>query len=211
MKVVPVDSPRSVTARGAATRARIVEAAATLTYERGVAGTSLDDIMAASATSKSQLYHYFADKDALIGAVIEEQADRVLAFQAALLDEVETLAGLRGWRDAIVAVSRAARGIGGCPLGTLGSELADRSDAARTLVAKGFATWELRLASCLQRLRERGELDPRADLNDLATSVISALEGGLLLAQTTRTTRPLELALDMALEHVGHRSIAAVP
>lgn len=211
MKSTSVVRPRSVTARGAATRARIVETAATLIYERGVGGTSLDDIMATSRTSKSQLYHYFADKDALIGAVIQKQADRVLAFQAFLLDEVETLAGLRDWRDAIVAANRAARGIGGCPLGTLGSELADRSETARALVAQGFEAWELRLASCLLRLRERGELDPRADPRDLANSVIAALEGGLLLAQTTRTTRPLELALDMALQHVGRCAKADVP
>ena len=199
-----------MTARGAATRARIVEAAAELIYERGVGGTSLDDVMGASSTSKSQLYHYFADKDALIGAVIQAQTGRVLAFQATLLDNVETLAGLRGWRDAIVAASEAACGIGGCPLGTLGSELADRSDSARALVAQGFESWELRLASCLRRLRERGELDPDADLNDLAASLIGALQGGLLLAQTTRTVRPLKLVLDMALEHVGRRTKAGV-
>ncbi len=58
--------PPRLTARGAATRARIVAAAASLVYERGFAGTSLDDVMAATGTSKSQLYHYFADKDALI-------------------------------------------------------------------------------------------------------------------------------------------------
>ncbi|MCW6512574.1 TetR/AcrR family transcriptional regulator [Lichenifustis flavocetrariae] len=199
-----------MTARGAATRARIVEAAAGLIYDRGVGGTSLDDVMRASSTSKSQLYHYFADKDALIGAVIQAQTCRVLAFQATLLDHVETLAGLRGWRDAIVAATEAACGVGGCPLGTLGSELADRSENARALVAEGFQAWELRLASCLRRLREHGELDPGAEPNDLAASLIGALQGGLLLAQTTRTVRSLKLVLDMALEHVGSRAKAGV-
>ena len=71
------DEPRRPTARGAATRARIVEAAADLVYRRGASGTSLEDIMAASATSKSQVYHYFADKDGLMRAVIELQTRRV--------------------------------------------------------------------------------------------------------------------------------------
>ena len=52
---------RSLTARGAATRARIVEAAADLIYARGVEQTSLDEVMATSGVSKSQLYHYFAE------------------------------------------------------------------------------------------------------------------------------------------------------
>ena len=68
---------RALTARGAATKARIVAAAASLVYERGIAGTSLDDVMAATGTSKSQLYHYFADKDALICEVIRAQLGRV--------------------------------------------------------------------------------------------------------------------------------------
>jgi TetR/AcrR family transcriptional repressor of nem operon len=36
--------------------------------------------------------------------------------------------------------------------------------------------------------------------------VISALQGGILLAQTMRSARPLELALDMALEHIARHS-----
>ena len=65
-------TPR-LTTRGAATRARIVAGAAELMYARGVAGTSLDDIMAATNTSKSQLYHYFTGKDDLVLDVIRSQ------------------------------------------------------------------------------------------------------------------------------------------
>ena len=74
---------RRLTARGAATKARIVAAAASLVYERGIAGTSLDDVMAATGTSKSQLYHYFADKDALIHEVIKAQLGRIFTAQQA--------------------------------------------------------------------------------------------------------------------------------
>lgn len=70
---------RAFTARGAATRARIVEAASELMYVRGVAATTLDNIMAASGVSKSQLYHHFPDKDALVRQVIDRQSNRLLA------------------------------------------------------------------------------------------------------------------------------------
>src|SRR6266851_8268465 len=89
--------PRRLTARGAATRARIVAAAASLVYERGFAGTSLDDVMAATGTSKSQLYHYFADKDALICEVIQAQLGRIIAAQEAGLHEVSSWEGLQRW------------------------------------------------------------------------------------------------------------------
>ncbi len=192
-----------LTARGAATRARIVEAAADLVYIRGVAGTSMDDVMDASATSKSQLYHYFADKDELIREVITLQTARVLAGQEPYLRDLDSLAGLRRWRDAIVDTNRVTGGIGGCPVGSLSSELADQSEHARELLSHSFQTWESYLVNGLQAMRDRGELAPSADLHDLATAIMTALQGGLLLAQTTRSPRPLELALDMALAHVA--------
>ncbi|HEY6518350.1 MAG TPA: TetR family transcriptional regulator C-terminal domain-containing protein [Roseiarcus sp.] len=198
--------PRKATARGAATRARIIAAAADLVCRRGARATSLDDIMAASATSKSQLYHYFADKDALMRAVIELQTRRVTGGQATLLEAVDTLDRLRGWRDEVVAMNKAAHSVGGCPLGSLASELADQSESARAMLADGFGLWRSHLARALRAMRDRGELKEDAKPEDLATAVIAALEGGLLLAQTARTTRPLELALDMAIDHVARAS-----
>ena len=50
-------------------------------YERGVAATTLADVRAASATSKSQVYQHFADKDALVKEVIETRAEDVLTQQ----------------------------------------------------------------------------------------------------------------------------------
>ncbi len=198
---------RPTTPRGAATRARIVEAAADLVRARGASGTSLEDIMEASSTSKSQLYHYFADKDALMRAVIECQTGRVLGFQAARLEGVDSLAGLRRWRDAIVRINKSAGGVGGCPLGSLASELADRSESARALLAHGFELWESYLVTGLQAMRDNGRLKPEANPADLAAATIAALQGGLLLAQTTRSSRPLELALDMAIDHIARSSV----
>jgi AcrR family transcriptional regulator len=199
-------APRPVTARGAATRARIVKAAADLVYRLGASATSLEDIMEASATSKSQLYHYFADKNALMRAVIEFQTGQVMSVQSAHLDAVDSLAGLRRWRDAVVSINRATRGVGGCPLGSLASELSDQSESARALLAHGFELWESQLRQRLRAMRDRGALKPEADPAELATAVIAALQGGLLLAQTTRASRPLELALDMAIGHIARLS-----
>src|SRR5260370_38364118 len=58
------------TGRGRASRERIVERAAELIAERGVAGTSLDDVLAAAGAGKSQLYHYFSGRDGLGAAAV---------------------------------------------------------------------------------------------------------------------------------------------
>jgi TetR/AcrR family transcriptional regulator, transcriptional repressor for nem operon len=200
-------TPPRATARGQATKARIIQAAAALVAARGVAGTTLDDVMEASSTSRSQIYHYFADKDALMCAVVKAQSDRVLGFHASSLAGIDSLEDLRRWRNQVVKLNRATRGVGGCPIGSLASELADRSEEARELLAKSFQRWESYLAMGLKAMQDRGVLGRHAHPDDLATAVVSALQGGLLLTQTTRSTRPLELALDMALDHVSAHSV----
>ncbi len=194
---------RRLTARGAATRARIVDAAASLVYERGTAGTSLDDVMAATGTSKSQLYHYFADKDALICEVIKAQLGRIIAAQEAGLHEVSSWEGLQRWCDHFVTATRATHGAGGCPLGSLVGELADQSEPARRVLAQCFAEWQSYLSEGFEAMRGNGELAAHADPAELALTVMSALQGGLLMAQATRSARPLELALNMALQHMA--------
>ncbi len=74
------DRPR-LTAKGARTRARIVEEAAALIHERGVAGTTLEDVKVAAEVSGSQMYHYFPDKNDLVQAVIDYQADTIVSHQ----------------------------------------------------------------------------------------------------------------------------------
>ena len=189
-----------LTSRGVATRTRIVDAAADLMFEHGVGGTSLDDVLVATGTSKSQLYHYFADRDSLLRAVVERQAQRVLEGQGPVTD---TLESLHAWGRAVVAGSAELDCVGGCPLGSLANELADRSDETRLALAAGFAAWQAHLAAGIAAMRSAGELVPSADPDELATAVLAAIQGGLLLAKTTRSTRPLELAVAMAEQHVG--------
>jgi TetR/AcrR family transcriptional repressor of nem operon len=203
-----------LTARGAATKARIVDGAASLVREHGVAGTSLDAVMTATGTSRSQLYHYFVNKDALISEVIKTQLGRVIAAQEPCLREVSSWDGLQRWCDHLVTMTRATQGVGGCPLGSLVGELADRSDSARHELARSFAEWQSYLSAGFAAMRDNGELAAEADVDELALTMMSALQGGLLLAQTTRSARPLELALTMGLGHIAgyrHNTMQAPP
>ena len=76
------DRPK-LTPKGARTRARIVEEAAALIHERGVASTTLEDVKVAAEVSGSQMYHYFPDKNDLVQAVIDYQADTIVKQPAA--------------------------------------------------------------------------------------------------------------------------------
>jgi hypothetical protein len=88
-------------------------------------------------------------------------------------------------------------------LGALASELANYSEPARKRLADSFSMWRDRIGNGLAKMRERGELSAAADPHDLALALLSAVEGGLLLAKTTHSSRPLEIAIDMAIDHVA--------
>jgi AcrR family transcriptional regulator len=187
-----------LTAKGERTRARIVEAAAGLIYERGVAGTSLDDIRSAAGVSGSQLSHYFAGKDELVQAVIGYQAATITGTQREA--DLGSPQGLRAWRDMVIAQAKSSQGQGGCPLGSLAGQLAETDAQARSLIAAGFGQWSAAISDGLRRLYAAGYLPDGTDPDDLAVTLLAALQGGLVLAQVQRDTRPLETAVDTVLK-----------
>ena len=208
----PSATPRRLTAKGAATRQRILDAAADLFYMQGVEVTSIDDVIDASGTGKSQIYHYFGPnpKTELVEAVVEFQIERVLSEQGRFLENLQTMRGLERWRDSVVVSVRGPRGAHGCPIGSLASELADRSETARVKLDQAFTVWEQWLRVGLERMQEAGELRQDANIGALAVGLMAAVQGGYLLSQTRRDGRAMAMALDMALDSV-RGSLARTP
>jgi TetR/AcrR family transcriptional repressor of nem operon len=189
------------TQRGRQSRDRIVEAAAALVAKRGVDGTGIDHVLSVAGASKSQLYHYFDDKDDLVRAVIARRFDQIITTQAALLANLDSWAAIHRWLDMFIAETE-ANGHPGCPIGSLANELADRDDTARADLAACFTTWEAYLVDGLTQMKDRGDLAPNADPRRLATAVFASLEGGLLLAKAHKDAEPLRIALDAAYAHL---------
>jgi AcrR family transcriptional regulator len=198
-----VDPAPRLTRKGQATRERILAASARLMFEHGVAGTSTEDVQAAAGVSTSQIYHYFGDKRMLVRAVIAYQTEAVLGVQQPLLSRLDSLDALRAWRDFVVELQRRHGCAGGCPIGSLGSELADSDPEARAEVAAGFARWEHAIRDGLRAMHSRGELRADVDADVLALATLAALQGGLLLTQIRRDTRALEAALDTVVDHIA--------
>ncbi|MGE2767193.1 TetR/AcrR family transcriptional regulator [Rhodococcus sp. 1.20] len=193
---------RKFTAKGRATRARIISAAAELVFARGVAGTSIEDVQEHAGVSASQMYHYFTDKDDLVRAVIAHQTDGILAAQRPVLDELDTFDAFERWRDLLVDLQEQRHCVGGCPIGSIAAELSDSDPHARTDLVAGFERWEAPIRDGLARMRARGDLRPDTDTDALALALLAALQGGLLLTQTRRDTAPLRVALDTVLAHI---------
>jgi TetR/AcrR family transcriptional regulator, transcriptional repressor for nem operon len=191
-----------LTARGAATRDRIVHAAADLMYVKGVTATTLDDVRAASGVSKSQLYRHFPDKDALVRAVIALRGQQVIERETQRLGRFTSFSGLVRWRNALIQANALHNGAYGCALGSMANELADHDEQARTMLADLFQVWEGLIAAGLRRMQEKGTLKADADPGQLAVGLMAAVQGGYLLANTAHDVGPMEISIDLALEHL---------
>ncbi|WP_439378802.1 TetR/AcrR family transcriptional regulator [Amycolatopsis lexingtonensis] len=197
----PQEAPS--TAKGRATRERIVAAAAELMYRHGVAGTSTPAVRDAAGVSSSQIYHYFADKDDLTRAVIAFQSEAILSHQAPLLAKLDSIGALRSWRDVVVDAARRQHGTGGCPLGSLSSELSDEHRWARDALAGSFTAWSEAIRTGLAAMIDSGALRPETDATALSLALLAAVQGGLVLAQAQHTTDALEAALDTVIARIG--------
>ncbi|MFD8788003.1 TetR/AcrR family transcriptional regulator [Kitasatospora sp. NPDC059599] len=187
-----------LTRKGAATRQRIVEGAAGRIREEGVFGLRLEDVMARTATSKSQLFHYFpGGKDELLLAVARHEADRVLDDQQPELGALTSWGAWERWRDKVLARYRAQGA--DCPLHVALSEVGSATGAARAVAAGLLARWQGQLAAGIRHLRDAGGLDPALDPEREAAALLAGIQGGVLILMMTGSMAHLEAALDVGL------------
>ncbi len=198
-----------LTARGRLTRQRIVEATAQQILAAGIGGTSLDDVRAATLTSKSQLFHYFpGGKAELVLAVAMWEGEQLMAAQEPEIHDLSSWQSWERWRQALV---RYYIGLGrwACPIGSLATQLAATDAATARTVAGAMTAWRDLLAAGVRRMQAAGHVDPVADPTRLAAAVLAAIQGGLVLSQPERAGWPLEAALDHAL--VSLRAASTTP
>lgn len=189
-----------LTPKGAATRQRIVEAAAAEIREFGVTVT-LDDIRARARASKSQLFHYFpAGREELLLAVARYEADRVLADQQPQLGDLSSWAAWLAWRDAVLARYREQGQQ--CPLHALITQLGRATPGAQAVVAELMGQWQGQLAAGIARMQAAGEIAAGLDAGRTAAALLAAVQGGVVMMISTGDDAPLAAALDLGIGYL---------
>ncbi|TDU82216.1 TetR family transcriptional regulator [Kribbella voronezhensis] len=192
---------RALTAKGTATRQRIVEGAALLIRADGVPNVGLDDIRAATATSKSQLFHYFpAGKADLMLAVAKFEAEQVIAEQLPHLADLTSWRKWQAWRRRVIQIYDAQRQR--CPLSALTAQLGAGDPATREIHANLLDRWQGYLVAGVQALKDSGEADPGVDPLVAATSILTAVTGGAGMLQATDRISYLQIALTDAIDNL---------
>jgi AcrR family transcriptional regulator len=198
------------TQKGLATRARIIDVAARLMFERGIANTSIDLVRRTAGVGGSQIAHYFQDKRDLTRQVVGARRNEVRTFHTQpRLGALDSLDALRAWADACMANADAVYRVGGCVYGSLAGELIEADDEVHDDLSAGYDEWIALFRTGLAAMRRRGELRPDADPRHLAVALVTAHQGGAMLTYATGDSEPLRVAVNAAVDYV--RSFATSP
>lgn len=192
-----------MTPRGRATHARIVGAAADLIYSQGLRNTTLNDVRAAAGVSGSQVTHYFEDKRALVRGVIAWRRDELVSLHTqGELTRLDSFQALQDWADINVQFQVDNNCFGGCIFGSLVGELLPADEDIRADLVAVYDEWIALLRSALAAMRARGELRLDADPRHLARVLVAAQQGGSQLAQLSGSVKPLQDAVNAAVQYV---------
>ena len=192
-----------ITTRGEAVRQRIVESTGTLARERGLANTSLDDIGDTAQVSRSQLFHYFPEgRESLLLAVLRYEAAQVLEDQDPFLHQLDSWEAWAAWRDLVV--QRYAKQGSRCPMSVLISQLGSGSrEASNEIVAELLGEWARLIAAGVRSMQGTGEIIGDIDPAEGASTVLAAIQGGVVLLMATGEIGHLEIALGQAIAGLG--------
>ena len=190
---------QKLTAKGRATRQRIVEGAAAEIRERGVAVATLDDILSRTRTSKSQLFHYFPDgKEQLLLAVAEYEAQMVLDDQQPYLGALTSWPAWHRWRDAVVDRYRSQGQH--CPLAVLMSEIGRSTAGAQAVTSALIAQWHGEIAAGVRHMQVQGKVAEAVDADGAAAALLAGIQGGVGIMLATGDLSYLEAALDTGID-----------
>jgi AcrR family transcriptional regulator len=190
---------QNLTPKGQATRQRIIDGAAAEIRERGVAVATLDDVMARTHTSKSQLFHYFpGGKEQLLLAVAALEAQLVLDDQQPYLGELTSWAAWQRWRDAVL--ERYRRQGQHCPLAVLMSEIGRKTPGAEAVTSVLMNKWHDEIAAGISDMQAQGKVSASVDATRASAALLAGIQGGVGIMLATGDLSYLEAALDIGID-----------
>jgi len=197
----PDDQP--LTAKGRATRERVVQAAAEVFLTDGLSSLSMAKVRNAATVSGSQLAHYFADKRALIRAVIGRQMQVVLNFhRQPRLGGLQSFDDFERWIDLNMRYLKRIGYEGTPTYHALAGQLAKSDAVTRETLGAGYWQWVALLEQAFQRMKDKGVLVADADPRQLAIVIVTAHQGGGTMAFTYREEWPHADAVRFAVNYL---------
>lgn len=186
-------------AKGAATRLRIVRTAADLFHKQGVVATSPDEIIEASSIGKGQFYYYFKNKEGLVHEVLQTYLNEIETNTAPFSYEITSWEELEGWFVAQIELQRRFQMTRGCPFGTIGNEVTAQEELIRQDLSLIFELAKNKLAAFFIREKAKGRLAEAANEERMADFCIATIQGAMLLGKIKRDGKRAEAIVTEAV------------
>lgn len=176
-----------------ATRDLLLHAAYDEVYRNGVAGTSVDAVLARTRMTKGALYHHFEGKKALCRAVIDEVVRPKIVAQwvEPLRDTSDPVGALQAVLRRVVKEPPERALDRGCPLNNLAQEVSGTDEDLRADVQQLYELWIGGVRDALRRGQRAGTVRDDVDAEKAANFVVGAIEGALTLGKTSRSAAVL--------------------
>lgn len=170
-------------AKGEETRQFILEKAAPIFNTKGIAATSMSDIMEATKLSKGSMYVHFENKEVLACAAVDHNVKVLTAKLQTALSKTKTskeqlFAYIDFFSDALQPPV-----IGGCPLLNFGTEADDTNPIVKEKVNSAIRSGQVQLSGIIENGIANGEFKPDLKPADFATVIFAMLEGGHLMSR----------------------------
>jgi AcrR family transcriptional regulator len=184
------------------TRERLIEAAMELFQAQGYGATGIAQVLKAANAKSGSLYYFFPTKEDLLLAVLEKYKQGLWPMLlepifSRISDPIERVFGLLdGYRRMI----RATDFTYGCPIGNLALEMAHTHPHVRQLIADNFDGWREAVRQCLDEASDR--FPPEVDRNELASFVLTIMEGAVMQARTYRSLEPFDASVTQLRDYI---------
>lgn len=166
------------------TRAFIIEKTAPIFNKKGFAGTSLNDITAATGLTKGSIYGNFANKDEVALAVFDYNLNK-LNTAVAIEFAKQTCAKdkLLVYADNYEQIFSLPFTEGGCPILNTAIEADDTHPDLKKRAAAAVLSWKKKLVSIIEEGLTNKEFNTVVDAEQLALTMIATIEGGIMVAK----------------------------
>jgi AcrR family transcriptional regulator len=186
------------------TRENLLLSAARLFHEQGYAATGVATILREAGVNSGSLYHFFANKEALLSGVLQWYQDNLWPVvlgpvEQAEPDPVERIFRLLDWyREGMVASECRL----GCPIGNLALEVSDTHPEVRPQIDANLKGWAAGIESWLQEAADR--LPEGCDIRALSRFVLTVMEGGLMQARAAKELTAFDDSVQVLRHYFTH-------
>jgi len=171
------------------TRQFIIETAAPIFNEKGIAGTTIDDILAATKMAKGGLYGHFESKEeianVMVNYLLDKLSDKVAAVMAKEKTAIKKLfAFIDIYKDPLDSYID-----GGCPMLNFGVEADDNNPVLKQKLKTMIEEGQKVFVEIINKGVADGEISPEINAADYALKMLALLEGGMLVSRVTGSSK----------------------